>query len=89
MNSGFTLWTAGSIYKKYRDSLAKFLVESVTSNPGGRSEIRRLTATAGGDGGEKSPAVSKHGGAMAGACNTSLPGIIQQIESTGRKRRTR
>jgi hypothetical protein len=89
MNLGFTLWTASSIYKKYRDSLTKSPAEPVTSNPGGISKIRRLTITTGGDGGEKPLAASEHGSAMAGARDTSLPGIIQQIESTGRKSEAR
>jgi hypothetical protein len=31
MNSGFTLWTTGSIYKKYRGSLEKLTTERVSS----------------------------------------------------------
>jgi hypothetical protein len=48
-----TFWTAGSILKIFRDSLTKTPAEPVTSNPGVRCEIRRLTATAGGDAGER------------------------------------
>jgi hypothetical protein len=31
MNSIFTLWTAGSIYKKYRGALGKLTIERVSS----------------------------------------------------------
>jgi hypothetical protein len=63
--------------------------EPVSLILGRRSKIRQLTVTVGDDGGEKPPVASEHDGAMAGARDTSLPGIIQQIESTGRKSRTR
>jgi hypothetical protein len=84
-------WTTGSIYIIFRDSLAKFLDELVSSCPGRWIQLGRMRSNPVGEETSVGRPQGPHGGAMVGLVpsspefiDTVTPGIIEQKEGMGR-----